>query len=434
MTNPTHTNLDQLFNKAKSNDQNLDDFDKDALAGFNMLESKNEAHQLQTALDDRIKKSLFTETKKNNLKVYWLAAAGLALVIGLTTLFVLNSNNFSSNKNSLAITSTEQVNETNLPESEKKFEEPSSPPITSGDNQILLETTKNEAKPTTIEDGLIDRNKKENEKITTKLAAKINLPLGAGKAANEETLKEQSKPGAKNDGYLAFDDKNVAGEKDQGADEYRALTKNTTPAYKNPKMAEDREAETKQIVFADMQKSSSKEETAFESELEKKTVTLSTPSDVKAKKAQEKYDKNESHLNEVLRNDESTNSITSANSGDYASKVDASPAETSAISSGIAQTEAALINCYYVGGEPAITKDLKEKLLAENLNKPFDATLYINEKKKVDKVEFTNTYKLSENEKESITQILKSLTQFNFFVSPTKKGNYPYQLKYKPIQ
>ena len=65
MKTPTNKdNLDQLFNKAKADKQNLDDFEKEAMAGFDMLNSEKEAIDLKADLDARINKELFYKKEK----------------------------------------------------------------------------------------------------------------------------------------------------------------------------------------------------------------------------------------------------------------------------------------------------------------------------------------------------------------------------------
>ncbi|MEO6302502.1 MAG: hypothetical protein ABIP51_04960, partial [Bacteroidia bacterium] len=66
------------------------------------------------------------------------------------------------------------------------------------------------------------------------------------------------------------------------------------------------------------------------------------------------------------------------------------------------------------------------------LDQKFDATIYVNENKVVQKVEFTNAYSLTKTQKEDVSKILKTLDKFNFFMVPTKKGEYPYKVLYRP--
>jgi len=109
-TPKNNENLKQLFNKAKADEQNLDDFEKEAMAGFNMLESENEANNLKTSLDNRINSELFYKKENHNQKVYWLAAAGLALVIGLSALFILNDTNSISKNTDILFASNPNEN------------------------------------------------------------------------------------------------------------------------------------------------------------------------------------------------------------------------------------------------------------------------------------------------------------------------------------
>jgi hypothetical protein len=79
-------NMDELLNHLNSETDDLDAFEKEALEGFAMLESKQEALDLKQSLDKKIEEELFTE-KKKPVFIYWSAAAGVALLIGLMFLF-----------------------------------------------------------------------------------------------------------------------------------------------------------------------------------------------------------------------------------------------------------------------------------------------------------------------------------------------------------
>jgi hypothetical protein len=50
----------------------------------------------------------------------------------------------------------------------------------------------------------------------------------------------------------------------------------------------------------------------------------------------------------------------------------------------------------------------------------------------VTKVEFINSYALTKKQKEEVTKQLKTLNKFNFFVSPTQKGEFTYKVLYRP--
>lgn len=67
-----------------------DDFERDALQGFDTLSNENEALNLKADLDSRISEKLFVNRKKTS-RVAWFAAASLLLIVGLSVYFLLNS-------------------------------------------------------------------------------------------------------------------------------------------------------------------------------------------------------------------------------------------------------------------------------------------------------------------------------------------------------
>jgi hypothetical protein len=82
-----HTkDLNELLDHIKNPADDLDAFEQDALEGFASLENEQEALNMKARLDKRINEELF-EKKKQPLFIYWSAAAGVALLIGLIFLF-----------------------------------------------------------------------------------------------------------------------------------------------------------------------------------------------------------------------------------------------------------------------------------------------------------------------------------------------------------
>ena len=55
-----------------------------------------------------------------------------------------------------------------------------------------------------------------------------------------------------------------------------------------------------------------------------------------------------------------------------------------------------------------------------------------NTTKQIITVEFINSYDLTKKQKEEVTKQLKTLNKFNFFVSPTQKGEFTYKVFYRP--
>src|SRR5436190_17371454 len=81
--------LKDLF--GRKNDAGRDDFEREALEGFYMLNNEDEAFEAKKKLDERIDKEVFGKKEKNRKPVYWLAAAALLLIVGFSV-FVLNEN------------------------------------------------------------------------------------------------------------------------------------------------------------------------------------------------------------------------------------------------------------------------------------------------------------------------------------------------------
>lgn len=82
-----HTkDLNELLDHIKNPADDLDAFEQEALEGFAMLENEQEAIEMKKRLDKKLNGELFTK-KKQPVYIYWSAAAGVALLIGLILLF-----------------------------------------------------------------------------------------------------------------------------------------------------------------------------------------------------------------------------------------------------------------------------------------------------------------------------------------------------------
>jgi hypothetical protein len=86
----------------------------------------------------------------------------------------------------------------------------------------------------------------------------------------------------------------------------------------------------------------------------------------------------------------------------------------------------------YKGGEEALLKDLKKLLSEKEINRKFDAQLFINSSEKVEQVKLTKTYRMKKNEEAAIKDVLKSLNQFSLS-EPVAPGQLTvYSLNYRP--
>lgn len=83
--------LKELLDQKGADNPSLDDFEKEALEGFAMLDSLEDAFDQKDKLDARIYQKVFAEEKKSRRGTYWFAAAGLFLVIGFSIYFIRDS-------------------------------------------------------------------------------------------------------------------------------------------------------------------------------------------------------------------------------------------------------------------------------------------------------------------------------------------------------
>ncbi|MBA2612008.1 MAG: hypothetical protein H0U95_08560 [Bacteroidetes bacterium] len=447
-------NLDQLFNKAKADKQSLDDFEKDALAGFDMLGSEKEAANLKASLDTRIKKELFEKEEEKNPKIYWWAAAGLILVVGLSVLFVMNNNDSVNKAHDLAIKNTVQESDKSvLPDSKKELKEQELVPpieaatITDEKRPVVkdaepLKTGKLEEKdlaekkqttdfakvakeepksrmiiPSTTKMGPTDINKVEKENFDRK---KDVSSIGNGVASKNATT------GGLND--LSKNSKDTEGE------EFKSVAKKA--ADQNQKLAQSEVASNDEIAYGGKSAEKTKsEERNADNDAEK---NINQP--VATSKNNSANNRNEEKADKKAKR--ASNKQSSA--GIVGESDDYKPGTTNSTPKGVVTMETttaaipaepqkeSAVNFYYTGGETALTSDLKEKLKGKDLNQKFDATVFVTEKKVVEKVDYINSYDLTAKQKEDLTKILKSLTKFNFLICPATKSLFPYKILYRP--
>jgi hypothetical protein len=80
--------LDELLQHLESGNEGLDAFEQDALEGFKMLSNANEVKQLKEKTDERFTREIVsTKHKPSTIRLFWAAAAGLALLIGIISIF-----------------------------------------------------------------------------------------------------------------------------------------------------------------------------------------------------------------------------------------------------------------------------------------------------------------------------------------------------------
>lgn len=115
MSSPDADKLKELLNKKNSGD--TDDFEKEALEGFALLDSDEEAMNLKANLDKKMA-PLLKKRNSSQPVVYWMAAAML-LMMGLSVYFMLNNGPERDGQKDLAIVTPP---EKTTPGTEQSFE------------------------------------------------------------------------------------------------------------------------------------------------------------------------------------------------------------------------------------------------------------------------------------------------------------------------
>jgi hypothetical protein len=406
---PHNKNLDDLFkSRLDKNSGELDDFEHEALEGFESLGTEEKARELKNELDRDIHSKLFLNENKGP-KIYWFAAAGLFLVIGLTVFFILN-NRPLEDKNVAAIKqdeikpSTEEIISP-PPTEEKDLEIKESSPAKSvagtpkeqSDNErnnnissraVLKPSQKSEKENS--DDIIIDENKKGDYDSKDIIALEAEQKPLVDKVIEDESkkLEEQSKI--------------ATSSKTKSADKFAVAESGEREELKKEYKEKDKETGKKKSSKAD---NAPKGKLSTEKSAEEPNTSVA-----------------QNTSNTDLKNNGTANGVivtapSSANSpGSYRADEYNSPTN----------------QVYYTGGEDALVKDVREKLSAVQINKKFNALLIVNEKKQVEKVNYLNVYDLTTAERDKVTEILKALTKFNFYIQPNKKGLFEFKLNYKP--
>lgn len=454
-------NLDQLFNKAKADKQGLDDFEKDAIEGFDMLESEQEATDLKAALDTRIQKELFDKEEERNPKVYWFAAAGLILVIGLTVLFIRNNNESLSNSHDVAIINNVSESEKEvLPDSKVDLKEQTVAPPTEA---VTVTDEGNPAKKSEekLKLGKLDEQDQAGEKDMVAADAKIvddekeakpRMIVAASKGPVDikQIEKEQSErkkeevadeivstgsgSNSKRDNNTAGLDDLSKGSKDKEGVAFKSVP-NKTPDQKI-KSAETESTPKNEVAFGTPKEKAKKEDRndkdAEEDLNQPVAVNMNKNTSVnreeKAGKKAKRANNKQNAAGMIVGNEDYKPGSPNTTTSKDAVVLETTIGNTAAAE---AQKEPA-INCYYTGGETAAITDLRDKLKGKDIDQKFDATLFVNEKKAVEKVDYINSYDLTSKQKEELTKILKTLCKFNFSVNPGTKGLFPYKMLYRP--
>lgn len=125
---------DELLKRLENHDQSgLDDFEKEALEGFESLENNELARKLNSQVTDKINEVYFQKKQSKKTFFYLSMAAGFALVIGLGFLFYTF---FTQQKQELALNKEAELTES-LPGAAPASTVPNAEPI--GDNSMISE-------------------------------------------------------------------------------------------------------------------------------------------------------------------------------------------------------------------------------------------------------------------------------------------------------
>ncbi len=330
--------LNDLLNKNSQADNSFDNFDKEALEGFSMLKNEAEAFELKVELDKDVYTKVITTQKNDNKKNYWLAAAGLFLVVGFS-IYVLKNNSIET-KHDIAInqptrtvgTKPKQI--VTLKQETDKQESLSTPVIPSRKHSLTSQNVIPTIKA--IEDVAVAKT--NNNKITA---------LSADDAMESTVVASQPMAA-------------------------------TEKILKKPTIENDEESD---LVI---------HENKFE--INNGSVALAEQEAAVSSKSKKRISENQ-----------------------YAAKTNP-----------VANT------CFYTGGDDSLRKDLKEKLTEKSIDKTFEAILFINKNKTVDKVEFINASKLNRQEQKQLIEILKTLNKFDFKSNPITEILSEYRLVYNP--
>lgn len=412
----------------------LDDFEREALEGFEMLDSKNEALQTKKDLDERAHRELFAKEKETK-RVYWFAAAGLFLVIGLSVYFILNNPQF--NQKDVALV---QKVEQQLPEDKTivvPAEEAPAPTVASSGEKNQRDKATKEPEPAKE---IAAAEKKEEEGLRSRAVLKpAAITIKAPEAENAVAIdkRDDAEDTDKEKGKIASKDANL-----DVATESRNSNLQTDSKSENKKTevyADDLAKSDKTVLKEAENRGSAGKKSNRKSK--SKAASVSDEENV-AKSREEKAPVTNGFAGTgnyaTGTSDNQTNTNTNTGNGPVnatpktAAAQTAVPAFNEKNKSNAQEYNAPGAGLYYWGGESALKSELATKLSEKNVNKKFDVLLIINEKKKVEKVNYLNVYDLTAEERDKVTDVLKGLTKFNFNNQPVAKGSFEYKLEYRP--
>lgn len=422
MSNPTNNNLNDFLENRNRGE--LDDFEREALEGFDMLESSNEAAEIKNSLDERIYKEVFfNKEEKKRSGIYWFAAAGLVLVIGLTTFFVLNNSDKIGGQNVAVVDSKEEgkkeakIEDLTPPVQSAEFEQKAEEKRPEKDIKVVTKAEDQKQETNIPAEDLTNNGPGNNNLKTRSIPAKaISQSKDNESASYERTNNSSVVNPVPSEEKSALDEaekkETIADSKDKITDKLAATgAVNTSPSYSGISTPDaNKNAEMVTVV----EKESKKREKSGRSK-KSKSMAGSVPSESRAE------DDTDARQKDLAKTDQSSTNGYATTKGN----TNNAPASTVSMNSNENQ-------CYYKGGEVSLTEDIRKELKSKNTDKKFDATLYVNENKTVTKVNFTNSFDLTGDEKNKVIDILKSLSKFEFYISPNTKTLFEFKISYRP--
>jgi hypothetical protein len=182
------TESEDFFNRLETGDHGaLDDFENEAMEGFDSLENPELAKQLHQSLNRDIEEKYFKK-EKNNTFWYLSIAAGLILIIGLSILF---SNFMDQEKEKLAMTD-EKKEETEIKKEAETLElaAPAEEAATTAKGESKPAEKSFREPPKTSVSGLSDEKDNGVRARSVLPVAKNNQQPADQFALNDETVKD----------------------------------------------------------------------------------------------------------------------------------------------------------------------------------------------------------------------------------------------------
>jgi hypothetical protein len=399
--NINNKKLEDFLGAKNTEKDSLDDFDREALEGFSLLENTEEALAAKSELDAKIYPALFS-TKETKPKAFiWYAAAGLILLVGFSIYYLTTSP--LNNQKDLA--------ENTL----QKNEEPA-----------------NIESQLSIKDSLKEKINQPN------LEAKEGLEMTHDLSPPPTELKAQKRLLIKN---------NMVASGNSNATTFKAVQSDGSTKKNEPNDLDD------------VKSLSANEDISLVKEQQKsEPMVLDTVSNVSAiNSASVSYPTANTYTNQAIVNNAAPINVSPsyaspAGSVNYAREITYSNANEIEISSKQkslkkessskeavskeaetkrASTTKAFKLCNYVGGLESFNRDVKALLIKENLNKAFKGSMFVASNKVVVSVTI-DTSAFTSKEKKRVDALLKSLT--NFVLSDNSNVNefFVYAFDYKP--